>query len=83
MVRRSLTLVQAADQGAAGHFRLWAPVVQSLSAPLERRLWSWISHVLLWRHVQPAKKQQEQSSGLENLSQIYFLYRPERKQAAD
>lgn len=54
----SLTLVQAADQGAAGHFCLWAPVVQSLSAPLQRRLWSWISHLLLRRHVQPAKKQQ-------------------------
>lgn len=55
---RTLTLVQAADQSAAGQFCLWAPVVQSLSAPLQRGLRAWIDHLLLWRHVQPAKKQQ-------------------------
>lgn len=87
---RTLTLVQAADQSAAGQFCLWAPVVQSLSAPLQRGLRTWIDHLLLWRHVQPAKKQQagrklnelngkKQVQGLETQSLIYFLYRPEMK----
>ena len=57
------TLVQAVDQAPARHLSLGARVIQHPTAPLQGRLWAWLCHVLLRRHVQPEDRYATQSRG--------------------
>lgn len=56
------TLVQAIDEGFAGHFCLRAGMIQNLPTPLQRRVGALLSRLLFRGHIQPRRRKRESES---------------------